>query len=433
MSADAAWNDSAAASYRPVFRAAVLLILALTITLGSWGIYARLDGAVITQGTILAESRKKTVENLEGGILERLLVLPGDRVVAGQPVAQLATLQDRERLAQLEAERVALRFDIWRLEAESLGADRLDPAKAPAADPSRIEAQIRLFDSRLNAHRDRLRSLEQEITLLTAQAAASQAQARAAALQIESWRQERADLATLVDRGASPRQKLVELYRNITVLTGTREQQLALATAARADANRARVEISMADQLRLAEAAEKLAAAGRVLPGLEAQIRATQDILERRTLRAPQDGLVVEIPTVTPGAVIGSGTPVMEIVPDMDHLVIQMRLPPDAIDSVRQGGPARVRLTAYRRAIAPVVLGTVIFVSPDLIEDPRDATTYFEAQVALDPESLEEQPSWVRLGAGMPVEVSISTGERRAGDYLLEPILRHLRGAMHDQ
>ncbi len=432
MSVVGSWDDPAPPSYRPIFQAALVLILSLTVSLGSWAVYARLDGAVITQGVVLAESRRKTVENLEGGLLERLLVAPGDRVAAGQPVAQLATVQDRERLIQLEAEREGLLFDIWRLRAEAAGATVLDPATAPGPDVERTAAQLRLFQSRLHAHRDRIGSLDRQIELLIAQGAANDAQARAADLQIESWRAERADLVTLVDRGASPRQKLVELDRNITTLTGTREQYLALARAARADVERARMDRSTAGQLRLAEVAEQLAAAGRQLPGLEAQIRATRDVLERRTLRAPQAGLVVEVPTVTPGAVIGSGTAVMEIVPDLDHLVIQMRVPPEAIDNVRKGGLARVRLTAYRRALAPVVRGQVSFVSPDLIEDPRDGTTYFEARVTLDPESLAEQPGWVRLSAGMPVEVSVSTGERRAGDYLLEPILRHLRGALHD-
>ncbi|RHZ98479.1 HlyD family type I secretion periplasmic adaptor subunit [Cereibacter sphaeroides] len=432
MSAADAWDDPAPPSYRPIFQAALILILSLGVSLGSWAVYARLDGAVITQGVVLAESRRKTVENLEGGLLERLLVAPGDRVAAGQPVAQLATVQDRERLIQLEAEREGLLFDIWRLRAEAAGAGELDPATAPGPDAERTAAQLRLFQSRLNAHHDRIGSLDREIELLIAQGAANDAQARAADLQIESWRAERADLVTLVDRGASPRQKLVELDRNITTLTGTREQYLALARAARADVERARMDRSTAGQLRLAEVAEQLAAAGRELPGLEAQIRATRDVLERRTLRAPQAGLVVEVPTVTPGAVIGSGTAVMEILPDLDHLVIQMRVPPEAIDNVRKGGHTRVRLTAYRRALAPVVRGQVSFVSPDLIEDPRDGTTYFEAKVTLDPASLAEQPDWVRLSAGMPVEVSVSTGERRAGDYLLEPILRHLRGALHD-
>ena len=75
--------------YRPIFLTALAMILFLVCTIGGWGTYARLDGAVVTQGVVLAESKRKTVESLEGGILSTLLVKPGDRVVAGQPVAQL--------------------------------------------------------------------------------------------------------------------------------------------------------------------------------------------------------------------------------------------------------------------------------------------------------------------------------------------------------
>lgn len=433
MSVTTDWDEAPLPRYAPLFRTSVILILSLVVTLGGWGTWGRLDGAVISQGTVLAESRRKTVENLEGGILERLLVRPGDKVTEGQPVAQLATLQDREKMAQLTAERSGLRFDIWRLTAEGAGAEHLDPATAPEADEARIASQIRVFETRLRAHRDKIGSLQREIELLGAQAAANEAQARAADIQITSWQAERADNAKLVERGAAPRQKLVELDRNITVLQGSREQYLALAEAARADASRARMDISTTEQLRLADVADSRSQSERALPGIEAQIRAIGDILERRTLRAPQDGLVVEVPTVTPGAVIGSGAPVMEIVPDNDLLVIQSRLPPESVDTVQQGRKATVRLTAYRRATAPVINGMVTFVSPDLIEDTRDGSTYFDVRVTLDAAELAAQPAWVKLSSGMPVEVSISTGERRAGDYLLEPILRHLRSSLHEQ
>lgn len=185
-------------------------------------------------------------------------------------------------------------------------------------------------------------------------------------------------------------------------------------------------------QQRVAEANELLAQSRRSLPALEAQMRASEDILDRRTLRATQNGLVVDIPIVTPGAVIGSGTIVMEIVPDNDALVVQVRLPPESIDTVYVGRKARVRLTAYRRAIAPTIDGEVTYVSADLLEEPRDGSRYFEARIALDLAAVEEEQG-VALMAGMPAEVAIQTGERRAGDYLLEPILRHLNTAMRDE
>ena len=60
--------------------------------------------------------------------------------------------------------------------------------------------------------------------------------------------------------------------------------------------------------------------------------------------------MVVDIRTVTPGAVVLSGAPVMEIVPDGDRLVVETRLPLDAIDTVHVGRTAKVKLTAYHRA-----------------------------------------------------------------------------------
>ncbi|SNR41977.1 HlyD family type I secretion periplasmic adaptor subunit [Paracoccus sediminis] len=424
-------DDEIMPSYRPVLLTALAMILFLVCTVGGWGLYARLDGAVVTQGVVLAETRRKTVENLEGGILSDLLVVPGERVRAGQAVAQLDTTQERERLAQLDAERSAQVLDVWRLEAEA-GGHPLDPALAPEGDAARIAAQVSLHDARLSLHRGQIASMMRQVEYLSAQAGANRAQVRAARRQIDSWTQERENTRVLVERGAATRQKMQEIGRNLAVLEGERDEYEALALANDRDGARILADIETLRQQRVAEANEFLAQARRTLPGLDAQIRATRDILARRTLRAPQDGLIVDIPVVTPGAVIGSGAVVMEIVPDADALVVQTRLPPEAIDTVQVGRTARVRLTAYRRAVAPTVDGKVVYVSADLLEDPRDGSRYFEARVALDAVDLDRNPD-VSLTAGMPVEVAIQTGERRAGDYLLEPIMRHLRKAMREE
>ncbi|GGF65936.1 HlyD family type I secretion periplasmic adaptor subunit [Paracoccus acridae] len=423
--------DEALPAYRPVFLTAVAMILFMTCTLGGWGIYARLDGAVVTQGVVLAESKRKTVENLEGGILSDLLVAPGDRVRAGQPVAQLDITQDRARLAQMQAERRALVLDIWRLGAEARGLP-LDMAQAPQDDPVLTEAQAELYEARLALHQGQIASMMRQADHLAAQAVANHAQARASQRQIESWTQELDNTEALVERGAATRQKVREISRNLSVLEGERDEYAALARANEQDGARIAADIVTLRRQRVAEANELLAQARRSLPALEAQISAAEDVLDRRTLRAPQDGLVVDIPVVTPGAVIGSGAVVMEILPDADALVIQARLPPEAIDTVHVGRKARVRLTAYRRATAPTIDGEVTYVSADLLEEPRDGSRYFEVRARLNATELEMHPE-VALTAGMPVELAIQTGERRAGDYLLEPILRHLRKAMRDE
>lgn len=427
-------DDEPAQSYWPVFLTALIAAACVFGAIGGWAMYARLDGAVMSQGVVLAESRRKTVENLEGGILSELLVKAGDRVAAGQEVARLDTTQEREQLAQLAAQSEGLAFDVWRLEAETRGADRLDPADAPAAADREARAAdgVALFDARRAAHLAQIDSLRRQIEALAAQARASDGQAAAAERQIASFAEERANTEALVARGAAPGQKLRELDRAIAVLEGDRDEARGLAASAREDMARAEADIVTLREQRQAEAGQALAETRRNLASAQAQARGVEDVLRRRSLRAPQAGLVVDIPAVTPGAVIGSGAPVMEIVPEGDLLVIQTRLPPEAIDTVHAGRPARVFLTAYRRATAPVVNGVVSYVSADLLEDPRDGSQYFDVRVTLDDQALAEHPG-VTITPGMPVEVAITTAERRAGDYLLEPVLGHLRRAMREE
>lgn len=429
-------DGEALQSYRTIFLVAVATILSLFGAAGGWGMYARLDSAVVTSGVLLAESQRKTVEHLEGGILEKLLVKAGDRVEQGEVVAILDATQARLQMSQLEAERLGLTFDIWRLEAEEAGAAALDPSTAPPADPqvqrAQIAAETQLFEARARSHASQVESLRRQIDQLRARIAAGEGQARAAERQLAIWGEERGLNQTLVDKGATPRQKLLEFDRTIASLEGERAEQRGAIAAAGDDIARAESDIETTEQQRLVEIGESLAEARRQVDAVTSQIGSARDVLDRAELRAPQAGVVVHIYIVSPGAVVPSGAPLMDIVPDGDPLVVEARLPPEAIDTVHVGRKATVRLTAYRRADAPVLDGEVTYVSADLIEDTRDGSAYFDTRISIDPAGLERRPD-VTLTSGMPVEVAIQTGERRAGDYFLEPILRRFGRAMREE
>ncbi len=436
MSTRHATPSEALPSYRLVFVVALVVIASLTAAFGGWGMFARLDSAVVTHGTLLAESQRKTVEHLEGGILRELLVKAGDRVEEGQVVARLDATQTEAQLAQLRADELTLTYEIWRLEAEDAGAAHLDPATAPAEPvegrEARIAAEARLFDARRRAHEGQVAALAHQVEQLAAELDAAGVRERSAERQLASWRDERARTALLVDKGAAPSQKLLELDRNLAAAEGERDGARSAAAGARERIAATRVESETLRQQRLAEVGERLTEDRRRLSETASRIRAALDVLARRELRAPQAGRVVQISTVTPGAVIASGAAVMEIVPDDDPLVVETRLPPEAIDTVHVGRPARVKLTAYKRALAPTITGEVSYVSADLLEDERDGTTYFKARVTVDPAEVEALGG-VTLSPGMPVEVAIRTGERRAGEYLVEPFLRHATRALREE
>jgi epimerase transport system membrane fusion protein len=82
---------------------------------------------------------------------------------------------------------------------------------------------------------------------------------------------------------------------------------------------------------------------------------------------------------------------------------------------------AEVRLSAFNQNTTPKLAGKVISLSPDIILDQQTGMPYYEAQLALLPESIEKLVG-LELLPGMPAEVLISSGERTMLEYLSKPV-----------
>ena len=265
--------------------------------------YARLDSAVTTQGVLLAESQSKTVEAPRGrhprqaprqGRRPRRRG-PGRRPPRRDPGPRPAR-PDRGAAPRLGLRHLAARGRGGRTPPPST------PATAPrAATPPQIAAQTALFAARQRAHAAQVASLRRQIDQLRAQVVASDAQAASAERQLASWTEERALNAKLVDTGATPRQKLLEIDRTIASLEGERDAQRGMAAAATESIARAEKDIETLDQQRLVEIGQSLAEARRqVESARQPDRRRPRTSLERSELRAPQAGVVVHIYIVTP-------------------------------------------------------------------------------------------------------------------------------------
>jgi HlyD family type I secretion membrane fusion protein len=112
---------------------------------------------------------------------------------------------------------------------------------------------------------------------------------------------------------------------------------------------------------------------------------------------------------------------ILQVVPVNDTLTLDARVQPTDIDVVHAGQNAQVRLTAFKQRRTPTIDATVINVSADRLTDPKTGEAYFLARVQPDPRALEHLDH-VDLYPGMPAEVMIETGKRRAIDYFLSPL-----------
>src|SRR3546814_822121 len=140
-------------------------------------------------------------------------------------------------------------------------------------------------------------------------------------------------------------------------------------------------------------------------------------------MRAPANGIVKRIATLTPGAVIEPGGTIMEIVPLDDTLMIEAKISPSDIAFIHVGQEAKVRITAYDFSVYGALPGEVERVGADTVT-LQDGTRYYPVTVRVDQQALKGRQANLPIIPGMISEVSIVTGSRTILGYLLKPVLK---------
>jgi HlyD family secretion protein len=422
---------------RRLILAGLVVILAYLTGFGGWALFASLDSAVIARGVVAADSRRKTVQHKEGGILRQLFVAEGDAVRSGQPLARLDTTQADATIGQLAGQLIAVQARLVRLRAERDGAAELifPPQIAarrgePLVDEA-VRAQEALFDSRRQANDSKAAIIEGRILQLKEHIRAAQAQLSAVEKRLVLTEEEASNVSFLLQRGYERRPRLLELQRSIEDLRGRRGELGATIAQAHEAIASAEMELKNLRDTLIAEIAKELEDGRAQEVDLTERLRAAEDVRDRLTIVAPQDGIVVDLRLVTPGAVLAAGQALMDIVPSDDDLIIEAQVQPNDIEVLRVGQPVRVRLTAYKSTLAPSLEGEVIFVSADQMVDDQKGLAFFKTRIRLKADSLAQNPH-VRPVPGMPAEVMIITGERRAFDYFVAPIRDRMRRAFRE-
>src|SRR5260370_39711340 len=90
--------------------------------LGGWSAIARLDSAVVASGVVAVESNRKTVQHLEGGIIQEILVREGQRVGQGDILFRMDPTQAQANFDLQQNQLYAALAQEARLVADTAGA-----------------------------------------------------------------------------------------------------------------------------------------------------------------------------------------------------------------------------------------------------------------------------------------------------------------------
>lgn len=423
---------------RPIMTGLVL-VLVLVFGLFLWAALASISNAVIAPGVVKVENNSKTLRSREGGVVRKIFVHEGERVRAGQPLIQFDRAQSQASVDIYQAQYDSALANMARFQAEASNASSVTfPAEllARQADPrvaALIASQRGLFESRMMLYRSQAMILSGQAAQLGTQIAGLQAQVASADAQQATIAEELSGVRELEQQGYAPKTRRLGLERGAAGIKGQRGSLTADIGRARQSIGEIRMQIAQLEERRQTDAATGLRDAQDKLTDAAPKLRATSSSLVETVVRAPVDGYVFNLSQYTEGGVAQPSEVLLQIVPINVPLLVTAHVPTTSITDVRVGLPAEVTLSAYNPRTTKPVDGTVVLVGADAQVDEATKSTFYLAQIRVDPTSLARAGADVRLSPGMPAQVSIVTGKRTILDYLLAPFTDAMRTAMRER
>ena len=401
----------------------VWLVVLFVVAFLAWAAFSQIDEVTRGDGKVIPSQQIQVVQNLEGGILSKMLVQVGEVVEKDQLLLEIDKTRFSAPYMESRASYLALRAQIARLEAEIKGTAFTVPEEVTKEKPEignreqqlyasrkqRLGAKLQILQEQFNQRRQELSELQSKFAELTRTSALLQ--------------KELSITKPLVAQGAVSEVEVLRLQRQSSEMNGNIEAtRLAIpkAEAKIAEAKKALEE----EQLNFHNTARgELNEAYAKLEGISASSVALADRLERTAVRSPVRGTINQIKVNTVGGIIQPGMDLVEIVPLEDTLLVEARIKPSDIAFLRPKQHAKIKFTAYDFTIYGGLDAELEQISADSITD-KHGNDYYLVRLRTRLNYLGDKNKPLPIIPGMVVSVDILTGKKTILSYLLKPVLR---------
>ncbi|MBU2871316.1 HlyD family type I secretion periplasmic adaptor subunit [Colwellia sp. E2M01] len=414
----------------------VTLVFVTIIATLVWAKFATLQEAVVGIGNVVPAQAVQTIENLDGGILQELLVKNGDLVSKGQKLMLLEDIRFSAALSESTQEQSSLNLKQIRLAAElktvtfsdddvvvtvqEISLDKLNSFEQQQVTYSygakvdqlitklaQNKQAIAQHQQAINEQQENIKSLSKRLNLLTKEVILTE---------------------EVVDMGAVSEMELFKLQRDHAMIEGDLERAKVLSLQQQSARQQAIEERKSIGYEFLANARTEMDEVLNTQAKMRESSKALIDRVNKTQIFSPVQGTVKNIITRSVGEVIEPGQPIMEIVPLDDQLLIETKIAPQDIGFLHLGMQAMVKFTAYDFVIYGGLTGEVIYIGADA-QKLEDGTTYYEVHVKTHSNTLGEKT----IIPGMQTSVDILTGQKTVLNYWLKPLLRAKANAMKER
>ncbi|MGE6444790.1 HlyD family type I secretion periplasmic adaptor subunit [Pseudomonas bubulae] len=415
-----------------------LLMLGGFLGFLGWAALAPLDKGVAVSGKVMVSGHRKVVQHPSGGIVERIDVRDGDKVVAGQVLIRLKETPLLGQAQSLRSQFYGSLASEARLNAERDGVASVSfPTEltALASEPevaSNLALQRQLFDSRRQALLLDQQGIDESIAGAEAQLRGVRDSQASKVLQRTALAEQLQGLRELAREGYIPRNRLLDSERVYAQVLGSISEDYGRIGQLQRQVLEMRLKIRQLAEEYQKEVRTQLADTRIRTEDLRNRLASAEFELANSQLRAPVAGIVVGLDVFTEGGVIKPGQALMEIVPQGEPLLVEARVPVELADKVHAGLPVELMFSAFSQSTTPRVAGEVMLVSADRQVDERTDEPYYTLRAQVT-EAGMAQLAGLQIRPGMPVEAFVRTGERSMLNYLFKPLLDRTHMALVEE
>ena len=399
------------------------VIFVVFVLFGGWSAFAPIDSAALASGVVKVKSNRKTIQHLEGGIVSDLRVRDGDHVEVGDVLLVMDQTQARAELGILNGQLINAQAIAARLTAERDDKEKVIYPFSVTDDPrvsQLIAGENQQFQARRLSLQGEVILLEQRVEQLSNQKEGLKALITSKERLVRSYEEEIRDNKALLSQGFVSKQRLRDVQRSRDGLKGEISEHQSSINGVLVQMNESRLQILQLNKNFQTEVINQLSEVQAQVFDLKERTGAISDRVKRTDVLAPSAGMVIDLKVHTVGGVIGPGTPILDIVPEGEELIVEAEVATVDIDRVSIGMAADIRFSAFKSGTTPVIDGEVIALSADSLVNENTGLPYYLARLKVTAQGYDKLGT-LKLLPGMPAEVLINTGSRTLVEYLLQP------------
>ena len=380
----------------------------LVIFLILWGTISEIDTTISASGKITTVVPNVEVQSNYDSVVKEIYVRKGQGVKQGEPLLTFdSTLQKADRM-KLNYQLSVVNSKIDRLKKQSMLRNNV------SVNNPTDERQSKIFKDKRDQYLAKMASLDQQISSTEDDLKYIKEQLDIQK-QLEGSKQELFDLDLVAESQVlAERNKRLKLEKEFTKTSN---------------------KLSELKSNRKEYTSQFFGGINDELVSLEDQRMTMQEDLKKLerqqtdvVVRAPSDGMVLDLHSLYAGAVITKGKSVVTLVPTGVELLTVFDVDPSDISKLISDTSVKIQLNALPAQKHGELKGKLIYVSADTVDKDVDGNSgnFYRARAQITENELKDTPPGFNLMPGMKVSGKFKVGQRRLITYFIYPLIRTL-------